>query len=132
MNSRSDTRMREQRSESRMLCADLVGLRWRDKAGRGRRTVAGLEDISLSGVCLQVDEQIPLMTEVRISYPTGEFSGVVRYCQHKEFGYLLGVQFEEGCRWSTGDFKPEHLLDPRKLARIAPLKPGRLPGPAAR
>jgi hypothetical protein len=110
-----------------MLCADLVGLRWRDRSGRGRKTVAGLEDISLSGVCLQVDEQIPLMTEVRISYPTGEFLGIVRYCQLKELGYFVGVQFQEGCRWSHGDFKPKHLLDLRKLARSAPPRIGGLP-----
>ena len=102
-----------------MLCADLVDLRWKDRLGRSRRTVAGLEDISTSGVCLQVDEQIPLMTVVRISYPTGEFLGVVRYCQLIEFGHLVGVQFENGHQWSTVDFKPQHLLDPRKLARKA-------------
>ncbi len=115
-----------------MLCADLVGLHWRDRSGRSRRTVASLEDISLSGVCLQVDEQIPLMTEMRISYPAGEYFGVVRYCQYNELGHFVGVQFAEGCRWSTGDFKPEHLLDPRKLARIAPAKLGRAPGRTSR
>lgn len=102
-----------------MLCADLLDLRWKDRSGRSRRTVAGLEDISISGVCLQVDEQIQLMTVVRISYPSGEFLGVVRYCQLKAFGHLVGVQFENGQQWSTVDFMPQHLLDPRKLARRA-------------
>jgi PilZ domain len=103
-----------------MMCADLVDVRWKDKSGRGRRAVANLEDISLSGACLQVDVQIPLTTMVRISYPKGEFSGVVRYCQFKEIGYYVGVKFEDGCKWSKTSFKPLHLLDPRGLAKRTP------------
>ena len=112
------------------MCADLVDLRWRDKSGHSRRLVAGLEDISASGACLQVNVQIPLLTVVRISYPMGEFQGVVRYCQHKEFGHLVGVRFEDGCKWSKSEFKPMHLLDPRKLARKAPT--ARFPAAAVR
>ncbi len=102
------------------MCADLVDVRWRDKSGRSRRTVANLEDISLTGVCLQVDVQVPLTTTVRISYPEGEFLGVVKYCQFKEIGYYLGIQFEDGYRWSRARFKPQHLLDPRKLLKPVP------------
>ncbi len=101
------------------MCADLVDLRWREKSGRSRRLVANLEDISASGACLQVDVPIPLLTVVRISYPMGEYQGVVRYCQHKEFGYLVGVHFEEGSQWVKSEFKPLHLLDPRTLIRRA-------------
>ena len=106
-----------------MMCADLVDVRWKDKSGRSRRAVANLEDISLSGACLQVDVQIPLTTVVRISYPHGEFTGVVRYCQFKEIGYYLGIQFEDGCKWSKTSFRPMHLLDPRGLAKRAPGAP---------
>lgn len=112
--------MKEQRSDPRMLCADLVEIRWQDETGQSRQTVANLEDISLSGVCLQVDVQIPVMTVVRISYPTGEYSGVVRYCQDKEFGHFVGVQFDDGCKWSETSYKPPHLLDPRELAEEEP------------
>jgi len=105
-----------------MMCADLVDVRWKDKSGRSRRTVANLEDISLSGACLQVEVQIPLKTTVRISYPKGEFSGEVRYCQFKEIGYYVGVQFEDGCKWSKTSFKPLHLLDPRGLTKRAPVR----------
>ena len=54
------------------MCADLVDIRWKDQAGRSRRAVASLEDISVSGVCLQVDVQIPVYSTVRITYPSGE------------------------------------------------------------
>jgi hypothetical protein len=107
--------MRERRNEPRLLCADLVELEWRDKGGRRRRTVANLEDISLSGACLQMDVSIPLQTAVKITYATGELNGVVRYCVYREIGYFLGVQFEEGVRWSQRSFRPMHLFDPRRL-----------------
>ena len=98
-----------------MLCADLVDVEWRDKNGRLRRTVANLEDISLSGACLQVDLAIPLQTNLRITYPRGELVGRVRYCVYREIGYFLGVEFEPGSKWSQRSFKPLHLLDPRRL-----------------
>ena len=107
--------MLDKRIEPRMLCADMVGVQWKDKAGRTRRDVANLEDISLSGACLQVDHPIPLQTGVRISYPKGELVGTVRYCVYREIGYFLGVEFEAGSRWSARHYKPRHMLDPRRL-----------------
>jgi hypothetical protein len=108
--------MMERRTEPRMLCADLVDVRWRDAGKRMRRAVANLEDISLSGACIQLDEQVPLGTKVTITFPKGAFSGLVRYCQFREIGYFVGVQFEDGSKWSSRVFKPLHLLDPRSLA----------------
>ena len=103
------------------MCADLVDVRWKDRSGRSCRAVANLEDISVSGVCLQVDVQIPVYSEVRITYPSGEYTGVVRYCQCREFGHFVGVQFETGSRWSRTSFQPMHLLDPKKLAKRGPV-----------
>jgi hypothetical protein len=99
-----------------MLCADLVDIRFKEPTGRSKRVVANLEDISLSGACLQLDREIPLGTLVRISYPKGEFTGVVRYCVFREIGFFVGLQFEPGIKWSKDDFKPLHLLDPRSLS----------------
>ena len=58
-----------ERSEARMLCADLVDIRWKDKSGRGRKATAVLEDISASGACVQIDGPIPQNTVVRIRLP---------------------------------------------------------------
>jgi hypothetical protein len=107
--------MQDRRVEPRMLCADLVDVRWKDQSGRTRRSVANLEDISLSGACLQVDNPVPASTTMFISHPRGEFQGRVRYCVYREIGYFLGVEFEPGSRWSRRRFKPRHLLDPRRL-----------------
>jgi len=108
--------MVERRIEPRMLCADLVDIRWRDAAGRQRRGVANLEDISLSGACIQVERAMPLGADIRIAHPKGELAGKVKYCVFREIGYFLGVEFEPGTRWSPRSFRPQHLLDPRKMA----------------
>lgn len=98
-----------------MLCADIVDVEWRDKTGKVRRTVANLEDISLSGACLQVDSPIPLHTTVHIRHPQADMHGTVRYCVYREIGYFLGVEFASDSRWSQRDFRPQHMLDPRRL-----------------
>jgi hypothetical protein len=107
--------MRDRRSETRLLCADLVEVQWRTKNGRKHSIVANLEDISSSGACLQLDEPVPVYSIVKITYPTGNFEGTVRYCVYREIGYFVGIQFEPGYRWSQKEFEPQHLLDPRVL-----------------
>jgi hypothetical protein len=107
--------MLDRRIEPRMLCADLVDFQWRDANGRKKRGVANLEDISLSGACLQVDRPVPLGSEVHISYPRGTLKGVVKYCVFRDIGYFLGIEFEAGVRWSQEEFRLQHLLDPRRL-----------------
>jgi hypothetical protein len=107
--------MLDRRIETRMLCADLVDFQWKDGNGRKKRGVANLEDISLSGACLQVDRPIPLGSPIHISYPSGELKGVVKYCVFRDIGYFLGIEFEEGVRWSQNSYRPQHLLDPRRL-----------------
>lgn len=98
-----------------MMCADLVDLGWKDRSGKIKRLVANLEDISLSGACLQVDAPLPVHTSVVISYPKGELQGRVRYCVYREIGYFLGIEFEPGTKWSQRLFRPQHMLDPRRL-----------------
>ena len=107
--------MVDRRVEPRMLCADMVDVQWKDKTGRTRRATANLEDISLSGACLQFDQPIALQTPMRITYPKGELLGKVRYCVFREIGYFLGIEFEPGSRWSAREFRPQHMLDPRHL-----------------
>ena len=101
-----------------MLCADLVDIRWKDKTGRGRKVTAILEDISISGACVQIDGPIPENTIVKICLPKGQLQGTVRYCVYREIGYFIGLQFAAETKWSRKEFQPEHMLDmPRLLAR---------------
>lgn len=115
--------MLDRRTETRMLCADLVHLEWKDKAGRTKKVLANLEDISGRGACLQIDIPLPPQTVVKIPLPKSELIGKVRYCIYREIGYFLGIEFESGFRWTESEFKPQHLLDPRSLSNRPRTRP---------
>ena len=111
-------RMHDRRTKPRMLCADLVEIVYRDPAGVQQHITANLEDISTHGVCLQTEEELPLGTAIEINHSQGKFAGEVRYCQYSDpVGYFLGIQFAENNQWSQRQFKPMHMLDPRKLVQ---------------
>jgi len=112
----------DRRENDRLLCAEIVQLVWQDESHHQRRSVANLEDISLSGLCLQVESPIPTGTDIAMEYGDGELVGTVRYCQFQECGYFLGIELIDGCRWSSQHFRPEHLLDPLDLLDQAVLR----------
>jgi hypothetical protein len=115
--------MHDRRNNPRLLCADLVEIRWKDGAGKVRKTVANLEDISVNGACIQTETELPADTAIRIAHPKGELAGTVKYCHFREIGYFVGIQFEEGGKWSMREFRPQHLLDPRRLIKKKAEKP---------
>jgi hypothetical protein len=116
--------MQERRLEPRLLCADLIDVWWVDAAGQTHKALANLEDISNSGVCLQVDSPVPFETLLHIGHPKMIFEGRVRYCVFRDTGYFVGVRFEPGFHWDRHRFRPKHLLDPRTLlARTRKSKP---------
>jgi hypothetical protein len=111
--------MDERRTEPRMLCAELVKLEWRDKSGSRYVRTAHLEDISLSGACLSLEIAVLCGAPVTVRYGDGELKGTIQYCLYRDGSYFLGIQFAEGCKWSSKHFKPGHLLDPRALVTRA-------------
>lgn len=111
--------MQDRRSEVRMLCADMVHVRWRDEDGKSVRAMGLLEDISHSGACLQLEAPVPLAAKISWDSHKHRFRGEVRYCVYREVGYFVGVELEAGSRWSQESFKPRHLLDPQTLLRAA-------------
>ena len=114
--------MDERRIDDRLLCAELVEVTWEDETGRNRKRVANLEDISRSGICLQMEHEMAPGTRLRMHYGDGDLIGVVRHCAFRGFGFFLGVELEEGSRWSSQHYRPEHLLDPRELVERAMLR----------
>jgi hypothetical protein len=106
--------MEERRINTRLLCAELVEVIW-DEADRSQRRVANLEDISLAGICLHMEKAIACGTRIVVCYGDGQLVGTVLHCRSGEFGHLMGVQLQEGSRWSSQHFRPNHLLDPREL-----------------
>jgi hypothetical protein len=111
--------MRERRSDVRMLCADLVEVCWKNGAGKPRRATALLEDISASGACLQMETAVPLGVGIRWECPKQDFAGYVRYCVYREIGYFIGVEFDSASQWSKEAYKPQHLLDLKRLVALA-------------
>jgi len=107
--------MDERRLESRMMCADMIDVRWRDRRGTEHDTTAILEDISSSGACLQLEEPLPMGVRVRWEEPRQSVQGYVRYCVYREIGYFVGIEFDPTFRWSKKAFKPRHLLDLQEL-----------------
>ena len=109
------TFMKDRRSQPRMMCADMIQVRWSERSGKLHKATALLEDISTAGACLQLEIPVPLGTEVRWSARHQEFKGHVRYCVYREIGFFIGVEFDPGTRWSKKAFTPQHLLDPQTL-----------------
>ena len=110
--------MENRRIESRLLCAELVEVIWQDKSGSKVRRIANLEDISLTGACLQMEYSVPRGTSIVISYGDGQLTGIARYCLFRDMGYFVGVEFSD-CKWSTKHFRPKHLLDPHHMVEQA-------------
>ena len=117
--------MRERRVKSRMMCADMVDICWKDTGGRTRRSTALLEDISHHGACLQLEREMPLETELSIEHASTRMSGRVRYCVYREIGYFLGIEFAEDSKWTERKFRPQHLLNLEKLVLRAAKKASR-------
>jgi hypothetical protein len=105
----------ERRSEVRMLCADMVEVCWKDQAGRKRRVMGLLEDISQSGACVQLETAVPLGVLIHWESPKRQFTGRVQYCVYREIGYFIGVEFDSTSKWSKRAYKPQHLLDLQQL-----------------
>ncbi len=104
--------------EARMLCADLLTVWWADASGRIEKQQANLEDISFSGLCIQVDAPVPSETVLHIVHPKASLAGRVCYCVYRDTGYFVGVKFEPGYKWNRRRFLPKHLLDPRRLVAM--------------
>ena len=98
------------RRNDRELCADLVQVRWKTEMEEVRTDTAILEDISPAGACLEMERMIPPGTKILLDFPTDHCNARVIYCKFDEIKYLIGVEFEQGYRWSRRKFKPQHLL----------------------
>ena len=93
----------------------MIEVSWKEHTGKKRQAMGLLEDISLSGACLQMESPIPVVVETSWKHPSQQFSGVVRYCTYQEIGYFVGVKFSPGIRWSEDVFQPGHLLNLESL-----------------
>ena len=103
------------RKKKRNMCAALLMISWTEGDGRSRSEMGTLEDISAKGACLHLEHSIPPETEVCLHYPKGKYQGKVKYCTLQKIGYVVGIAFDNGYRWSSLDFQPAHLIELRLL-----------------
>ncbi len=122
--------MKEHRSENRILCADLVEVRWLDSSGEPHSEIANIEGISVNGASLTLDVGLPPGTAVQLRMPHGEFNATIRECRHEpDFGFALRAESMNKSRWSRLGFRPRHLFDPRGLERREAAKAERREAP---
>src|SRR5438552_1321994 len=88
--------MLDRRAEPRLLCADVVAIEWTDKSGHICHCAANLEDISQSGLGLQVEHPLPLLTTVHISHERGELVGRVKSCVLRHSGTYWVLSLSKG------------------------------------
>ena len=112
----------ENRLQNRSMCADLVLLEWREPSGWGDEKLcecaAVLEDISPRGACLQVESPIPTGIEAIIRH--GEHWSAecrVKYCNYRDIGFYVGLEFIDADAWRRHEFRPQHLMDLRDLVQ---------------
>ena len=103
----------ERRAERRLLCSDLMQVRWTAPTG-GRRCEMGiLEDFSSGSASLFLGVHVPPMTGVSLQAQARMLQGVVRYCSPQPNGYVVGVEFDRESR--RAEYIPEHTLDLDRL-----------------
>ena len=103
----------ERRAERRLLCSDLMQVRWTAPSGGRRCEMAVLEDFSGVGASLFLGVPVPPMTGVSLEAQARMLQGVVRYCSPQPNGYVVSVEFDRDIR--REDYIPEHTLDIDRL-----------------
>ena len=109
--------MLDRRAEGRWMCADLVRTRIGSGVNKTKEVVANLEDISLSGACVQLEAAVRKGAAIEIVCANCRLKGKVRYCRFDQTGYFVGVQFRSGQAWDRRLFEPKHLLDIAPVAK---------------
>lgn len=107
--------MQDGNTLSKVLCSELVHLKWQNPAGTELAITGDLEAISPFQAWLQTDSPITESTMVTIGYGPGELKGVVRTCTAEDQVFGLRVELDSGTPWSRRRFHPKHLLDPTVL-----------------
>jgi hypothetical protein len=72
--------------------------------------IANLEEISSSGVSIQLEEPIRVGTDIEVLCSTCSFRGKVSYCRFVDIGYDIGVEFAPQTLWNQQLYQPKHLL----------------------
>ena len=103
---------KEQRVSPREMCSDFVQIAWLDPNYVRVSDIGLLEDVSPEDLCINLEQPVPLGSAVHVHTKGFEGEAEVRYCKLGDYGYLVGVEFEEGCGWEREKWRPKHLYGP--------------------
>jgi len=92
--------MKDRRFGVRIPCEDPVSLSWMDHTGETLQDSAHLADISRTGASVRSRQPVKVGTTLSLRYQDQEFVSKVRHCVSAPSGYVLGIEFEDGYRWS--------------------------------
>jgi len=101
----------DRRKRRRSLCSELVEVSFVDQSGREFAVTGLLEDVAQGGACINSSVPVSIGRPVHLRTRDGEWEidAVVRHCEMKEEGYLLGIQFDAGLEWNRREWRPAHL-----------------------
>lgn len=103
----SESEAADRRLHRRLLCSELVELRFKDQTGRRLAEKVLLEDVSKGGA--SVSSSLPVARGRQVELVADGFArrARIRFCEIGEDGYLLGLQFDD--EWDREAWQPEHL-----------------------
>ncbi|HYM11382.1 MAG TPA: PilZ domain-containing protein [Bryobacterales bacterium] len=103
---------KDRRKNPRDMCSDFVQIAWQDDRQARISYVGLLEDVSPTGLCVNLELPAPVGRTVHLHTKGFEGDAEVRYCELGDYGYLVGLEFAEGQCWEREAWKPKHLVGP--------------------
>ncbi|HXJ38524.1 MAG TPA: PilZ domain-containing protein [Bryobacteraceae bacterium] len=97
------------RVSTRHLCSDLISVRWSSGRGFSREAIAVMEDFSVTGAGLFMENKIGVGEAVRLRNEQVSLAAWVRRCEWRDNGYLIAVEFDEPLP-DNCFFVPKHVL----------------------
>jgi hypothetical protein len=92
--------MKDRRYDLRVNRESPVSLSWTDLTGQTLQSTGHLADISRSGASIKVPRPVKVGSTLSLGYQDQQLPGKVTHCKSEVSGYLLGIEFEDGHRWS--------------------------------
>jgi hypothetical protein len=101
--------MLERRSQPRLTDVELVMLSWEEN-GTTMKQLGNVEDVSLNGMGVIIDNALPVGTLLNISYGQGNLTGIVRHQRREAERHLIGIELGLVSSDSALHFDPELLV----------------------
>jgi hypothetical protein len=92
--------MNDRRFDLRVHLEVPVSLSWTDPTGQTLQGPAHLTDVSRSGASVRAQQPVKVGSSLSFGYQDQAFAGKVTHCVSDPSGYLLGIEFDDGYRWS--------------------------------